>query len=136
MPKTRAEFVNQCLTNLGVVATGQSISDDMVSKMDGIVDPAFATLNSLDIYYVQDAGNLGPSDGNIEDEAFLPLADYVANAACPAFNLPADAKMQALAELAKGALTTIAAPPRSLKRLRVDPAVVGYRGWYRGGFGW
>ncbi len=92
MPKTRAEFVNQCLTNLGVVAEGQSISDDMVTKMDRIVDPAFATLNSLDIYYVQDPGELGPSDGNIEDEAFLPLADYVANAACPAFNLPADAK--------------------------------------------
>lgn len=134
MPKTRAEFVNQCLVNLGVIAGGQSISDDMVTKMDRIVDPAFATLSAIDIYYVQDPGNIGPSDGQIEDEAFLPLADYVANAACPGFNLPADAKMQALAEIAKGTLTTIAAPPRSLKRLRVDPALVGYRGWCRGGF--
>lgn len=134
MSKTRAEFVNQCLTNLGIIAEGQPVSDDSVSKMDRIVDPAFATLARLDIYYVQDPGDLGPSDGNIEDEAYLPLADYVANAACPAFNLPADAKMQALAEISKGTLTTLAAPPRSLSRLRVDPALVGHRGWYRGGF--
>jgi hypothetical protein len=134
MPKTRAELINQCLTNLGVIAEGQSIDADLVQKMDGIVDPAIAELASLDIYYVQDAGELGPADGAIEDSAFLSVAAYIANAACAAFNLPADQKLQSLALLAEQKLRTLAAPARTLRTLRVDPAV-SRRFWpYRGGF--
>jgi hypothetical protein len=59
MSKTRSDFVNQCLTNLGILAPGQSITADLVQKMDRLVDPAFALLAGLDIYYVQDAGS-GP----------------------------------------------------------------------------
>jgi hypothetical protein len=132
--KTRAELINQCLTNLGVIAEGQSIDADLVSKMDTIVDPAIAELASLDIYYVQDAGEIGPSDGAIEDSAFLSVADYIANAACAAFNLPADQKLQTLALLAEQKLRTLAAPARTLRTLGVDPAV-SRRFWpYRGGF--
>jgi hypothetical protein len=134
MSKTRAEFINQCLTNLGVIADGQSIDADLVSKMDGIIDPAFATLAKLEIYYVQDPGLPGPTDGEIEDSAFLPLADWVANKACSAFNLPADQKMQALGMLAEGTLITLSAPSRTFKRLRIDPALSGRRGWYGGWF--
>jgi hypothetical protein len=132
--KTRAEFINQCLTNLGIIAEGQSIDANLVTKMDGIVDPTFAKLAGLEIYYVQDAGELGPSDGAIEDSAFLPLADYTANAACPAFNLPADQKMQALALIAEAELRTLSAPPRALRTLRVDPALIKFHRVYRGGF--
>lgn len=135
MSKTRAELINQCLTNLGVIAEGQSIDADLVTKMDGFVDPAVALLSRLEIYYVQDAGSLGPSDGAIEDEAFLPLADWIANKACAGFNLPADTKMQALAMIAEDNLRTLAAPARTLKTLRVDPALTPRRyGIYRGGF--
>jgi hypothetical protein len=135
MSKTRAEFVNQCLLNLGILVPGQSTSAENVQKMDGFVDPAFATLVALDIYYVQDAGAAGPSGGQIEDEAFLPLADWVANKACAGFNLAADQKMQALALLAEDTLRTISAPPRTLRELRVDPSVLTSRyGIYRGGF--
>jgi hypothetical protein len=135
MSKTRAELINQCLTNLGVIAEGQSVSDQDVSKMDTIVDPAIALLASLDIYYVQDAGSIGPSDGEIEDSAFLPLADYIADAACAAFNLPNDTKMKALSQLAQGTLQTLSAPARTLRTLRVDPALRARRPWhYRGGF--
>jgi hypothetical protein len=134
MSKTRAEFIEQCLTNLGVIAEGQSIDSDLVSKMDTVVDPALAELASLDIYYVQDSGEIGPSGGDIEDSAFLSLASYVANAACAAFNLPADQKLQALALLAEARLRTLAAPARTNRRLRVDPAVTRHRGIYRGGF--
>lgn len=134
MPKTRAELINQALVNLGIIAAGQSVSAEDVSKMDTIVDPAVSMLADLDIYYVQDAGSIGPSDGAIEDSAFLPLADYVANAACAAFNLPADTKLQALSQLAEGKLVTLAAPKRTLRTLRVDPALQTRRfGIYRGG---
>lgn len=135
MSKTRAELINQCLTNLGVIAAGQSIDADLVFKMDGLIDPAVALLANLNIYYVQDAGSLGPTDGAIEDEAFLPLADWIANKACSGFNLPADTKMQALAMIAEGNLRTIGAPARTLRTLRVDPALTApRRGTYRGGF--
>lgn len=135
MSKTRAEFVTQCLYNLGVIAQGQSVSDQEMSKMDALVDPSFAKLAGLNIYYVQDAGDIGPTGGDIEDAAFLPLADYVANSACAAFNLAADTKMQALSMIAVGDLTTIGAPPRTLNTLRVDPALRPTRyGYYRGGF--
>jgi hypothetical protein len=134
MSKTRAQLINQCLTNLGVIAEGQSIDADLVNKMDGFVDPAIATLAALEFYYVQDAGSVGPSDGDIEDAAFLPLADWIANKACSGFNLPADQKMQALATLAEGTLITLSAPSRTFKRLRVDPALSRRRGYYGGWF--
>lgn len=135
MSKTRAELINQCLTDLGVIAAGQSIDADLVLKMDGFIDPAVALLARLEIYYVQDAGSIGPTDGAIEDEAFLPLASWIANQACSGFNLPADTKMQALAMIAEGNLRTIGAPARTLRTLRVDPALTTpRRGIYRGGF--
>ena len=135
LSKLRSELINQCLTNLGVIAQGQSISADLVTKMDGVIDPTIAELANLAIYYVQDAGSVGPVDGAIEDSAFLSLAAYIANAACAAFNLPADQKMQALALIAESKLRTLAAPARTLRTLRVDPAVRPRRiGTYRGGF--
>lgn len=133
--KTRAQLINQSLTNLGVLAEGQSITADLVNKMDGVVDPAISELSALDIYYVQDAGDVGPSGGDIEDSAFLSLAAYIANAACAAFNLPADQKMQALSSLAEQKLITLSRPGRTLRTLRVDPALRARRiGIYRGGF--
>lgn len=135
MSKTRAELVNQCLINLGIIAEGQSVSAEDVSKMDGFVDPSVALLAGLEIYYVQDAGDVGPTDGSIEDAAYLPLADWIANQACSGFNLPADEKLQARAILAERTLITLAAPARTLRTLRIDPALQGRRiGHYRGGF--
>lgn len=128
MSKTRAELINQCLTNLGVIAEGQSIPSDMVNKMDTIIDPAISELSALEIYYVQDAGDLGPTNGAIEDSAFLSLAAYIANAACAAFNLPADEKMQALALLAEKKLITLGAPASTRRTLQVDPALRSVRG--------
>lgn len=135
MSKTRAELINQSLTNLGILAEGQSITADLVNKMDRVVDPALAELTDLEIYYVQDPGSLGPMDGDIPDSAFLSLAAYIANAACAAFNLPADQKMQALSTLAEQKLITLSRPGSTLRTLRQDPAVtVHRRGFYRGGF--
>jgi hypothetical protein len=135
MSKTRADLINQALINLGILAQGQSAEAENIQKMDAIVDPALAELAGLGIYYTQDAGELGPADGAIEDSAFLSTADYLANRACAAFNLAADTKMQALAQIAEDKLRTLSAPSRTLRTLRTDPALQPRRigGWYRGG---
>jgi hypothetical protein len=129
MSKTRAELINQVLDRLNILVWGQTPSDEDVQKVDRLVDGAVAKLAALNIYYVQDPGTLGPSDGAIEDEAFLPLADYIAQ-----FHLIADARIQALAIIAESDLRTLAAPARTLRTLRVDAALVTpRRGTYRGG---
>lgn len=131
MPKTRLELITQALDNLGIIATGQTASSEDVNKMDGLVDPTLAELTALEIYYVGDAGTSGPpADGAIDDAAFLSIAAYLANAACAAFNLPADTKMQALALIAEKKLITLSAPARTKKTLSVDPAVRSHRRFY------
>ncbi len=132
MSKTRAELIDQVLIRLQILAFGQSSSAEDVQKVDGLINPAIAQLQALGIFYVSDAGEAGPptNGGSIEDEIFLPLADYIAS-----FHLLADARMQALALVAVETLRTIAAPPRTLNRLRIDPALQGRRiGTYQGGF--
>ena len=127
MSKTRAELIERALFNLGILAVGQVQSDEDVQKMDALVDPTVALLASLKIYYVQDAGAVGPTDGSIEDEIFLPLADYLAMKAAVAFNLAGDAKLTALGLNAESDLRLIAAPERTMKTLRIDPALQSRR---------
>jgi hypothetical protein len=127
MSKTRAELIERALFNMGVLAVGQIVSPEDVLKMDGYVDPTVALLSGLSIYYVQDAGSAGPTGGDIEDEAFLPLADYLAMKAAVAFNLGDDAKLTALGLKAESDLRTISAAPRTLKTLRVDAAISNRR---------
>jgi hypothetical protein len=122
---TRAQLVNKALGKLGVIAEGQAVSDGDVSKMDGIVDAAMAMLASLDIYFLADFGQLGPTGGAIESEAFLPLATWLARKACEDFNQPADENMEAEARFAEADLRTLARPPRSKTRLTVEPALRG-----------
>lgn len=130
MSKTRAELINQCLINLGVYAYGQSVSAEDVQKMDAIVNPAVAELAALEIYYVDDAGDAGPSGGVLDDAAFLSISDYVSNCAASAFNLAMDAKLQAKSSLAEAKLITLSAPARTKKTLRVDPALRSRRRYF------
>lgn len=129
MSQTRSQLINRALINLGIIATGQSVSTEDVNKMDALVDPTLSELSGLEIYYVDDPGTVGPADGAIDDAAFLSVADYLANRACAAFNLPADTKMQALSLIAEGKLKTLSAPPRNKRFLSVDPAVRQRRRW-------
>jgi hypothetical protein len=133
MSYTRAQLVNKALSKLGVIAEGQAVSDGDVLKMDSLVDAAMAMLAALGIYTVADYGQLGPSDGAIEPEAFLPLATWLARTACEDFNQPADTKMVTEAAIAEALLRTLSAPPRSKARLSIDPALRGHGG--RGTYG-
>lgn len=125
MSYTRAQLVNRALGKLSVLVEGQAPSDGDVSKMDGLVDAAMAMLAALEIYYVADYGQLGPSGGAIDPEAFLPLATWLARKACEEFNQPADDKMEVESRLAEADLRTISRPPRSKTRLTVEPALRG-----------
>lgn len=132
MSYTRAQLVTKALSKLGVIAEGQVVSASDLQKMDDQVEAAFELLNGLDIYYVADYGTPGPTGGNIDDAAFLPLATWLANEACEDFNMPADQQMDAATTQAVARLRTLAAPPRANTRLRVDNAV---RGRNRGQWG-
>lgn len=125
MSYTRRQLVTRALGNLGIIAEGQDPSDTEILKMDALVDATMAELVELEIYYVADFGQAGPTGGELDDAAFLSLALYLANAACPDFNLPADEKMKALEAEAIAKLRTLSRPPRAKARLSIDPAVRG-----------
>ncbi|MBR2118501.1 MAG: hypothetical protein IJ935_07485 [Afipia sp.] len=129
MSKTRRELIDEVLDRLGILVPGQAASSANVNKVDGIIDPTIAKLNGLEIFYISDAGSVGPSDGDIDDAVFLPLADYIANEAAPKFNLPADTKLKTLAIEAEATMRTLARPPSSRKFLRIDSGIPTARRW-------
>lgn len=132
MSYTRAQLINKALGKLGILVEGQAPSDGDVSKMDGVVNGAMALLAALDIYYVADFGQLGPTGGDIDDAAYLSLATYLARKACEEFNQAADTKMVVEAQMAEAELRVLSRPPRSKARLSIDPAL---RGGPRGNYG-
>jgi hypothetical protein len=131
MSYTRRDLITRAIGNLGVVAEGQDLSDTEINKMDGIVNGAMAELAALEIFYVADIGEVGPTGGDYDDAAFLSLAAYLANAASADFNLAADEKLKALEQEAIARLRTLSRPPRARARLQIDPVVrAGQRGQY------
>lgn len=121
--KTRRDLILEALDDLGILVPGQAPSAAVMNKMDGIVDAVIEELDGLDIYYVSDAGEIGPSGGEIESSAFLSVAAYLANAAAAKFNLPADAKLKALAIEAVDRLERLARPTPTKKFLSTDAGI-------------
>ncbi len=121
--KTRAELITEALDQLGIIVPGQAPSATVTNKMDAVVDPVIEQLDALGIYYVDDAGELGPTGGEIESSAFLPICSYLANAAAPKFNLPADTKLKALALEAEQILRTLTRPASTRKFLQTDAGI-------------
>ena len=80
-------------------------------------------MGDLDIYYVDDAGEVGPTGGAIESSAFLAIGAYLANAGASKFNLPADAKLKALAIEAEQKLRTLSRPASTRKILKTDAGI-------------
>jgi hypothetical protein len=120
--KTREELIFEALDQLGILVPTQAPSAEIMVKMDRIVDPILEQLSELGIYFVQDAGEEGPTGGAIESSAFLSIASYIANAAAPKFNLAADTKLKALAIEAEQTLRTLGRPV-ARRTLSVDPAL-------------
>ena len=130
--KSRQELIIEALDQLNIIVPGQAPSATIISKMDGVLDPVVEQLEGLEIYYVADPGEEGPTGGAIESSAFLALGAYLANAAASKFNLPADAKLKALALEAEQTLRTLSRPASTRKVLRIDAGIPNgryTRGW-------
>lgn len=120
-PKTRRELIDRVLDNLGVLVEGQAPAEEMVSKVDKLVDSHMASLRTREIVYVAQLGTASPpAGGEFDLELFLAIADSLAFRAAPAFNLAGDASLKALAILAEDELRVIARPARTRRMLRVD----------------
>jgi hypothetical protein len=111
--KTRRNLIEQALSNLGVLASGQAAEIEDVSRVDGFVDPVLAMLASTDVITIAHSEE-------IPVEAFLPLAAVLANAAKASFGRAGDPALQAEAEMAKADLKTISRPAGAVPLLRTD----------------
>jgi hypothetical protein len=121
MANTRRNLVDAVLDNLGVLVFGQAPSDEMVSRVDGLIDPVFAELAALDIVSISDPGTPNPpSGGNIDDAFFPSLCDYVAFAVAAPFGLGADPALKVLSDQAEETLRRIGRPAKTRKTLTTD----------------
>lgn len=118
--KTREDVLLEALDQLGIFVPGQAPSATNLNKIDGVFDPVVEELEVLDIYYISDPGEEGPTGGEIESSAFLSIASYLANAAAPKFNLAADTKLKALAIEAEQKLRTLTRPASTRKTLKTS----------------
>lgn len=126
MPQTRRQLIDKVLDKLGVLVPGQAPGDEAVSRVDGYVDPCFATLAALGIVYVGDAGDADPpSGGQIEDALINPLSDYIAWACAGAFNLADSPHLKILSDQAESTLRIIGRPASTRRTLRTDAQLRG-----------
>jgi hypothetical protein len=100
MAKTRAQLIERTLRDLGVAPVGQTANSEEETSVGDLIDVVVADLSARDIYYVSDPNN-------IEDEAFIHLARYLAWIAAPEFGLQNDAGVAALGQLAETNLKII-----------------------------
>src|SRR5258705_1456855 len=95
---TRRQLIDAALDNLGVLVPGQTTSDEMVAKVDIVLDPAMHELRVLDIVDVTAPSILGtpspPTGGAFDLDKVLSLSDYLAYAAAPSFNLAGDPELK------------------------------------------
>lgn len=126
MARTRREFIDLILDNLGVLVPGQAPGEEAVARVDGIIDPSLATLGALGIVYVADAGTPNPpAGGEIDDAIFIPLGDWVAWQVAGGFNLSDSPSLKALAIEAEKILRIIGRPARTRQTLRTDLQLAG-----------
>src|SRR5688572_18062259 len=98
--KTHTDLIERAATELGVLPSGQPLSDEDAATIGALVDPLIRQL-SLD-------GVVDVADSNaIAAEHFLPLARLVANEAAPSFGIAysLDAKLENERQLRRLAAT-------------------------------
>jgi hypothetical protein len=81
MPRTRRDLVNEALTDLGVLAAGQTAEAEDFDGVNGKVDALFAWLESAQIYDIDDIEE-------IPDDVFNELSILLADRSCYMFGLP------------------------------------------------
>lgn len=93
--KSREDLIARVLKNLGVLAAGQAPSDEDRAEVDGLIEPVCAKL------FRDGVAKLAGDE--IDDAAFLPLADLVAEKAMVPFGISGQkaAELMGLAEQAR-----------------------------------
>lgn len=131
---TRQDVITQVMANLRKLGNDTAPQDEDNGKVDGVFDACVDSLSARNIYTVSDPGTLGPTGGAIEAAAHLDLALCVAWAAAPRFNMAGNQTLAALAAQAESNLELIAAPPRTLRGLRIESGLLPAqrRGTYTG----
>ena len=76
--RTREELVNRALSKLHVLAAGQAASAEDYAVADNDLEPVLADLSSRGVYAYGDPDQ-------IEDDAFVHLADILANSVAADF---------------------------------------------------
>lgn len=108
--KTREELVTRTLQKLKVLAAGQTPSAEDAQVVDNEIIPVLSDLATRDIYHFGDPDQ-------IEDEAFVHLADVLAQSVAADFGRDQDESMRILAE---NRLRRIQAETLSYQPLRVE----------------
>src|SRR5215213_1650570 len=87
--KTRTDLIERAAAELGVLPSGQPLSDEDAATLGALVDPLLRQLAFDDVADIAD-GNAVPA------EFFLPLARLLANEASPSFGIAysLDAKLE------------------------------------------
>lgn len=126
--KTRTQLINQALTNLLVIGASDTADAGDTAVVDALVDPLLEDLSARGVCYV-------PESEEIENALFLPLAELLANEACPAFAQQKNLAKQVECEERLRIVTQRIDPPNRL--LQTDSALRGsaaysYTRWLRG----
>lgn len=109
--KTRRELIDRAGEALGVLAAGQTLSNEDYTRIDGYIDPTADDLIARDVYYVADTSEI---DGAIFDDFAL----CVANACRHAFGLSGNPELPAAAQAAEAKLRIKSASGPTYKPLR------------------
>lgn len=117
MSKSRADVINDVLRELLILGNGETADPDDVALVDAKVDGVVADLAKRDIYAVADAGLLGPSGGEIEDECAPYLAVVLAQWCAPSFLKPRNWGELKMAE----GLLEVLAKKGTTEKLKTDP---------------
>lgn len=89
--KTREELVNRALQKLKVLAAGQTPAAEDYAVVDNDLEPVLSDLSAREIYPFGDPDN-------IEDEAFVHLADILANSVAADFGREPSETVRIMAE--------------------------------------
>lgn len=89
--KTREELVNRALQKLKVLAAGQTPAAEDYAVVDNDLEPVLSDLSAREIYPFGDPDN-------IEDEAFVHLADILANSVAADFGREPSESVRIMAE--------------------------------------
>lgn len=119
--KTRLDLINRALTEIGKLESGQTASAEDVATVDELVDPMIEDLSARQVIHVADAGDPGPTGGQIEAAPFLHLARLLGELIAPGFGRSSDAGAMEFAERRLRTLSRVGRGSGSM--LRVDGAL-------------